>query len=62
LCAAHALSSLALYEREAAAQDAGVSSKGSGLRRVSHIVPTRAAVDEVMGKAVVAGAGVVKKA
>jgi len=56
------LSSLALYEREAAAQDAGVSSKGSGLRRVSHIVPTRAAVDEVMGKAVVAGAGVVKKA
>ena len=57
-------SSLALYEREAAAQDAGVSSKGSGFRGVSfhYIVPTRAAVDEVMGKAVAAGAGVVKKA
>ena len=57
-------SSLALYEREAAAQDAGVSSKGSGFRGVSlhYIVPTRQAVDEVMGKAVTAGAGVVKKA
>jgi catechol 2,3-dioxygenase-like lactoylglutathione lyase family enzyme len=49
-------SSLALYEREAAAQDAGVSSKGSGFRRVAFhfIVPTRQAVGEVMGKAVAA--------
>src|SRR5260221_8557884 len=57
-------SSLALYEREAAAQDAGVSSEGSGFRGVSfhYIVPSRAAVDEVMGKAVAAGGGVVKAA
>src|SRR4029453_12587805 len=36
-------SSLALYEREAAAQDAGVSSEGSGFRGVSfhYIVPSR---------------------
>src|SRR5258707_15717441 len=55
-------SSLALYEREAAAQDAGVSSEGSGFRGVSfhYIVPSRAAVDEVMGKAVAARGGVVK--
>ena len=57
-------SSLALYEREAAAQDAGVSSEGSGFRGVSFhfIVPSREAVDEVMGNAVAAGAGVVKEA
>jgi predicted lactoylglutathione lyase len=57
-------SSLALYEREAAAQDAGVSSEGSGFRGVSFhfIVPSREAVDEVMGKAVSAGGGVVKEA
>ena len=57
-------SSLALYEREAAAQDAGVSSEGSGFRVVSFhfIVPSRQAVDEVMGKAVAAGGGVVKEA
>jgi catechol 2,3-dioxygenase-like lactoylglutathione lyase family enzyme len=57
-------SSLALYEREAAAQDAGVSSEGSGFRGVSFhfIVPSREAVDEVMGQAVAAGAGVVKEA
>src|SRR6266498_3621644 len=56
-------SSLALYEREAAAQDAGVSSKGSGFRGVSfhYIVPSREAVDKVMGSAVAAGGGVVKK-
>ncbi len=49
-------SSLALYEREAAAQD--------GFRGVSfhYIVPSRAAVDEVMGKAVAAGGSVVKAA
>ena len=57
-------SSLALYEREAAAQDAGVSSEGSGFRGVSfhYIVPSSEAVAEVMGKAVAAGAGVVKEA
>jgi uncharacterized protein len=57
-------SSLALYEREAAAQDAGVSSQGSGFRGVSfhYIVPSREAVDEVMAQAVAAGGGVVKEA
>jgi uncharacterized protein len=57
-------SSLALYEREAAAQDAGVSPEGSGFRGVSfhYIVPSREAVDEVMGKAVEAGGSAVKEA
>ncbi|MGA9159462.1 MAG: VOC family protein [Actinomycetota bacterium] len=57
-------SSLALYEREAAAQDAGVSSEGSGFRGVSFhfIVPSSAEVDEVMGKAVAAGGAVVREA
>ncbi len=57
-------SSLALYEREAAAQDAGVSSEGSGFRGVSfhYIVPSRDIVDEVMGKAVAAGGSVVRAA
>ena len=57
-------SSLALYEREAAAQDAGVSSEGSGFRGVSFhfIVPSSEAVDEIMGNAVAAGGGVVKEA
>jgi uncharacterized protein len=57
-------SSLALYEREAAAQDAGVSSEGSGFRGVSfhYIVPSNETVDEVMAKAVAAGGGVVKEA
>src|SRR5919198_399459 len=57
-------SSLALYPREAAAQDAGVSSEGSGFRGVSfhHIVPSKEAVDEVIEKAVAAGAGVVREA
>ena len=57
-------SSLALYEWEAAAQDAGVSSEGSGFRGVSFhfIVPSSEAVDEVMGNAVAAGGGVVKEA
>ena len=56
-------SSLALYEREAAARDAGVSSEGSGFRGVSfhYIVTSSEAVDEVMSKAVAAGAGVVKE-
>jgi uncharacterized protein len=57
-------SSLALYEWEAVAQDAGVSSEGSGFRGMSfhYIVPFREAVDEVMGKAVAAGGAVVKEA
>jgi catechol 2,3-dioxygenase-like lactoylglutathione lyase family enzyme len=57
-------SSLALYEREAAARDAGVSSEGSGFRGASFhfIVPSREAVDEVIGDAVAAGGGVVKEA
>jgi uncharacterized protein len=57
-------SSLALYDREAAAQDAGVSSEGSGFRGVSfhYIVSSKEAVDEAMADAVSAGAGVVRKA
>ena len=57
-------SSLALYEREAAAQDAGVSAEGSGFRGVSFhfIVPSSDAVDEVMSSAAAAGGGVVKQA
>ena len=57
-------SSLALYEREAAAQDAGVPSEGSGFRGVSihYNVPTREAVDEVMASATAAGGSVVKEA
>jgi catechol 2,3-dioxygenase-like lactoylglutathione lyase family enzyme len=56
-------SSLALYEREAAAQDAGVPAEGSGFRGVSfhYIVASGDAVDEVMGKAVAAGGSVVKE-
>jgi uncharacterized protein len=57
-------SSLALYEREAAAQDAGVSAEGSGFRGVSfhYIVPSSEAVDEVMANAQAAGGEVVKEA
>jgi catechol 2,3-dioxygenase-like lactoylglutathione lyase family enzyme len=57
-------SSLALYQREAAANEAGVSAEGSGFRGVSfhYIVPSREAVDEIMGKAVAAGGSVVKAA
>jgi catechol 2,3-dioxygenase-like lactoylglutathione lyase family enzyme len=57
-------SSLALYPREAAAQDAGVPSEGSGFRGVSfhYIVPSQEKVDEVMGAAVAAGGSVVKEA
>lgn len=57
-------SSLALYEREAAARDAGVSPEGSGFRGVSFhfIVPSSEGVDEVMGNAVAAGGGVAKAA
>jgi predicted enzyme related to lactoylglutathione lyase len=57
-------SSLALYEREAAAQDAGVSAEGSGFTGISfhYIVASRQAVDEVIGSAVAAGGEVVKAA
>ena len=57
-------SSLALYEREAAAQDAGVPADGSGFRGVSfhYIVSTKEAVDQVMSSAVAAGGSVVKEA
>jgi uncharacterized protein len=57
-------SSLALYPRDAAAQDAGVPSEGSGFRGVSfhHIVSSNAEVDEVMTAAVKAGGAVVKEA
>jgi hypothetical protein len=57
-------SSLALYEREAAAQDAGVSAEGSGFRGVSlhYIVPSDDAVDEVISNAAAAGGTVVKPA
>ena len=50
-------SSLALYQREAAAKEAGVSSEGSGFRGVSfhYIVPSREAVDETIARAVAAG-------
>jgi catechol 2,3-dioxygenase-like lactoylglutathione lyase family enzyme len=55
---------LGLYEREAAAREAGVSAEGSGFRGVSlhYIVSSREAVDEVMSKAVAAGGSVVKEA
>ena len=56
-------SSLALYEWEAAAQDAGVSPDGSGFRGVSfhYIVSSRETVDEVMRNAKRAGGNVVKE-
>ncbi|HEV7128608.1 MAG TPA: VOC family protein [Ktedonobacterales bacterium] len=57
-------SSLGIYTREAAAQDAGVSSEGSGFRGAAfhYIVASREAVDEVMAQAVAAGGSVVKAA
>ena len=57
-------STLALYEWEAAAQDAGVSSDGSGFRGSSFhcIVQTHDEVDEIIGAAVVAGGTAVKPA
>jgi uncharacterized protein len=55
-------SSLALYQREAAAQDAGVRSEGSGFRAVSFhcIVDSREEVDELMRTALSAGGTEVK--
>ena len=57
-------SSLALYERSAAAADAGVSPEGSGFSGVSfhYIMDSREAVDEVLAQAVAAGGAVVKEA
>jgi uncharacterized protein len=57
-------SMLALYEWEAAAQDAGVSAEGSGFRGVSFhfITNSRDEVDEVMQTAQAAGGTVVKEA
>jgi len=57
-------SSLALYEWDAAAQDAGVSPEGSGFRGVSfhYIVDSREAADQVIADAVAAGGSVVKQA
>ena len=56
-------SSLALYEREAAAKDAGVSSEGSGFRGVSFhfIVQSKDVVDEVIARAERAGGAIVRK-
>ena len=56
-------SSLALYQWDAAAEDAGVSPEGSGFRGVSFhcIVASRQAVDELIGKASSAGGSVVKE-
>jgi uncharacterized protein len=56
--------SLALYEWEAVAQDAGVPAEGSGFRGSSlhFITDSRDVVDEVMNAAVAAGATVVKQA
>jgi hypothetical protein len=55
-------SSLGLYERQAAADEAGVPAAGSGFRGVSfhYLVDSRAAVDEVVGQAGSAGGSVVK--
>jgi uncharacterized protein len=57
-------SSLALYEWDAAAQDAGVPPEGSGFRGVSfhYIVASRDIVDQVIADAVAAGGSVVKEA
>ena len=57
-------SSLALYPRSAAAQDAGVAAEGSGFRGVSfhYVVSSSDEVDEVIGRAVAAGGAVVKEA
>jgi catechol 2,3-dioxygenase-like lactoylglutathione lyase family enzyme len=56
-------SSLALYEWDAAAKDAGVSPEGSGFRGVSFhfITDTREEVDDVIAKAEAAGGSVVRK-
>ena len=57
-------SSLALYEWDAAAQDAGVPPAEPGSRGVSfhYIVSSRDTVDQVIADAVAAGGAVVKEA
>lgn len=57
-------SSLALYEWEAAAADAGVSPEGSGFRGVSfhYIVSSAEEADEAIARAVAAGGTAVKEA
>lgn len=57
-------SSLALYDRAAAAAEAGVPAEGSGFRGVSfhHIVGDRAQVDAMMERALAAGATTAKAA
>ena len=57
-------SSIALYERAAAAADAGVAPEGSGFPGVSlHcIVDSAAAVDALMDRAVAAGGTIVRAA
>jgi catechol 2,3-dioxygenase-like lactoylglutathione lyase family enzyme len=57
-------SSLALYEWDAAAQDAGVPPAGSGFRGISfhYIVSSRDTVDQVIADAVAAGGAVVREA
>jgi uncharacterized protein len=57
-------SSLALYEREAAAMDAGVSAEGAGFTGISfhYIVPSPETVDEVLASAEAAGGEVVREA
>jgi catechol 2,3-dioxygenase-like lactoylglutathione lyase family enzyme len=55
---------LALYGREALAEDAGISAQGSGFAGISiaHNVESEAAVDAVMEQAIAAGARRVKPA
>lgn len=55
---------LALYGREALAQDAGISAQGSGFAGISiaHNVESEAAVDAVMEQAIAVGARRVKPA
>lgn len=57
-------SRLALYEWEAAAQDAGVSAQGSGFRGASlhYNSGSREGVDGMMHNAVAAGGSVVREA
>jgi catechol 2,3-dioxygenase-like lactoylglutathione lyase family enzyme len=56
-------SSLALYEWDAAAQEAGVSPEGSGFRGVSFhfITDSSEVVNDVIAKAEVAGGNVIRK-